>query len=142
MAAISDFLEPLLLDEVFNGVAITPPATHVALFTTAVGDDGSGTEVASLFGYVRVLVNTNVSATPPKWALAIADGVGFVVDNVESVIWPVATGGDWGTITDIGIYDAATVGNLLWHGALDEPVIITDGIQFSLLVGALNVRLE
>ncbi len=141
MSAISDFLEPKLIDTVFNGLATGSPfTTHVALFTTAVGDDGSGTEVSGN-AYARVLVNPSGGATP-KWALAVVDGTAFLVDNVDVITFPAASGGNWGTITHVGIYDALTVGNLLWHGALDVPILVNDGTTFSFPIGNLNMTLD
>ncbi len=142
MSAISDFLEPKMIDNVFNQVAISVFNTHVALFTTAVGDDGSGTEVPSTFAYTRVLVNTKASATSPKWALAVVDGTTFLVDNEDVITFPAASGGNWGTISHVGIYDAITAGNLLWHGALDVPILVNDGTTFSFPIGNLNMTLD
>lgn len=142
MAAISDFLEPKILDAVFNNVSLGTFATHVALFTTAVNDDGSGTEVPETNGYTRVLVNTKASATSPKWALAVVDGTAFLVDNEDIITFPTASGGSWGTISHIGIYDAITAGFLLWHGALDVPILVNDGTTFSIPIGNLNMTLD
>lgn len=140
MSAISDFLEPRMIDNVFNQVAISVFNTHVALFTTAVGDDGSGTEVAGN-AYARVLVNPNSGASP-RWALAVVDGTAFLVDNADVITFPTASGGDWGTVSHVGIYDALTLGNLLWHGAFDTPIDVNDGSTFTLPIGRLNMTLD
>lgn len=129
-----------MVDAVFNQTSLGTFATHVALFTTAVNDDGSGTEVTG-FAYARVLVNPN-SGVSPKWNLAVVDGTAFLVDNLDVITFPTASGGNWGTVSHVGIYDALTVGNLLWHGALDVPILVNDGTTFSIPVGNLNMTLD
>jgi hypothetical protein len=47
MAEFTDYLENKIIDHMLRNQAYTPPSTvYVALFTTATGDDGSGTEVS------------------------------------------------------------------------------------------------
>lgn len=142
MTAFSDFLEAALLQEIFNNTNFVPPTTHVALFTTpGPGDDNAGTanEVAT-GSYARVTVNPDGGSTP-VWNAAVIDGIGFVVDNADDITFPVATA-DWGTITHVGIYDALTVGNLLYQGQLESPVIINTDGQFVFAAGTLDLRTE
>lgn len=93
----------------------------VALFTSPPGDDGSGTEVsASGTGYARQPV-------PPAAANWDApDATGGVTRNVDPIEFPAPTD-DWGTVTHFGVYDRATGGHLLVHGAIDTPVTVLDG---------------
>jgi hypothetical protein len=140
VSAISDVLEPLTLDAIFNQTALGTFATHVALFTTATTDAGGGTEVSG-FAYARVLVNPN-SGISPKWNLAVVDGTAFLVDNLDVITFPTASGGNWGTISHVALYDAITVGNSLWHGPLDTPIVVNDGTTFSFPAGNLNMTLD
>ena len=56
MAAASDYLEDILFNWYFRGVAHTPPATfYVGLFTAAPTDAGGGTEVTG-GGYARAAI--------------------------------------------------------------------------------------
>lgn len=121
MSAASDFLEPLLLDKSLNNEDFTVAATHVALFTAQPGDGNTGIEVTG-GSYARVEVFPKTSASTPRWNAAAASGDAFVVDNEHAITFPQATA-TWGTVTSFGIYDAATVGNLLYWGPLaNSPV--------------------
>jgi len=121
MAALSDHAEALLLDWLMtNGSATRPTAWYVGLYTAAPSDSGGGTEVSGN-GYSRQAV-TFAAATSP----------GGTTSNTGDITFT-AAGGDWGTITHIGIHDASSGGNLLWHGAMTASKTVADGdtLQFS-----------
>jgi len=121
MAALSDHSEALLLDWLMTtGTATRPTAWYVALYTAAPSDSGGGTEVSGN-GYSRQSV-TFAAATSP----------GGTTSNTGDITFT-AAGGDWGTITHIGIHDALSGGNLLWHGAMTASKTVADGdtLQFS-----------
>ena len=137
MAAMSDYLEQKLLDEVFNGVGFTSPATYIALFTAAPSDSGGGTEVTG-GSYARKQVNVN-GGSSPTWNLAVTEGGGgYLVDNLHDITFVTASA-DWGSITHFGIFDALTTGNLLVHGALTAPKTVQNGDTFKFAVGDLDV---
>jgi len=140
MSAISNFLEAELLDHVFNALAYAAgPDTYVALFTDDPGDDASGTEVSG-GSYARVRVYENGGGTP-DWTLAAVDGVAYSVENDDSITFPTATA-SWGTVTHVAIFDAATSGNLLYHGALDESKTIGTDDVFKINAGNLTCKLQ
>ena len=121
MAALSDHAEKLLLDWLMtSGTATRPTAWYVALYTAAPSDSGGGTELTGN-GYSRQSVAFD-AATSPGGTTANSGDVTFT-----------ASGGDWGTVTHIGIHDADSGGNLLWHGAMTTSKTIADGdtLQFS-----------
>jgi hypothetical protein len=60
--------------------------------------------------------------------------------NSAAVEFPQA-GGAWGTITHIGIRDALTTGNLLYHTPLDASKTIATGDVFRIASGSLSVTL-
>lgn len=139
MSALSDHLESDLLDEILNGVNYVAPDIWASLYTSNPGDDDSGTEVSG-GSYARVRVYANGGGTP-DWDLAVVDGIGYLVDNSDDITFPTATVA-WGTVTHFGIHDAATVGNLLFHGVLDASQVVGIGGIFKFLAGDLNLRLE
>ena len=121
MAALSDHAEKLLLDWMMTtGSATRPTAWYVGLFTAGPSDSGGGTEVSGS-GYAREAVTFAAASTP-----------GGTTSNTGDVSFT-AAGGNWGTITHIGIFDASSSGNLLWHGAMTASKIVNDGdtLQFS-----------
>ena len=140
MSALSDYLEAKYLDHTYNGVSFTPPTgVHIALYTSAPTDADTGTEVSG-GGYARVLVNPSGGGAP-EFNVAVTDGDGKLVDNADSITFPTATAA-WGTITHFGAKDAATGGNLLHHGALDEPQVVNTGGTLKIAAGDLKLRME
>ena len=129
MSALSDYAEKLLLDWMMtNGTATRPTAWYIALYTAPPSDSGGGTEVAGN-GYSRQAVTFGAASSP-----------GGTTDNTGSVSFT-ATGGNWGTITHVGIFDASTTGNMLWHGAMTASRTINDGDTLSFAIGAVTITL-
>jgi len=131
MAEMSNYLENALLNATLNATTYTAPATvYVSLWTSNPGDDGSGTEVStSGTSYARTAVS-----------FATASGTSGNVLNDADVTFPTATA-SWGTVGWIGINDAATGGNLLYHTALDTAKAIDSGDIFKIATGNLSVTL-
>ena len=126
---MSNYLEVALLNATLNGTTYTAPATvYVSLWTTDPTDAGSGTEVSG-GSYARTAVS-----------FATASGTSGNVLNDADVTFPTATA-SWGTVGWIGINDAATSGNLLYHTALDTAKAIDSGDIFKISTGNLSVTL-
>lgn len=129
MAALSDHAEALLLDWLMtSGTATRPTAWYVALFTAAPSDSGGGTEV-STGGYSRQSVTFDAASSP-----------GGTTSNSAAVTFT-ASGADYGTVTHIGIFDASTSGNLLWHGALTASKTVADGDTLEFSAGNIDLTL-
>jgi hypothetical protein len=129
MSALSNYAEKLVLDWLMtDGSATRPTAWYVALFTAAPSDSGGGTEVSG-DGYSRQTVTFAAASSP-----------GGTTDNTGAVSFT-ASGGDWGTITHVGIFDASSSGNLLWHGSLSASRVVNDGDTLSFAIGAVALTL-
>ena len=127
MAEMSNFLENALINATLRATTYTSPATvYVSLWTSDPTDAGSGTEVSG-GSYAR----TSVTFGAPS---------GGVSTNSAAVEFPQATA-SWGTIGWIGINDAQTSGNLLYHTALDTSKAIDSGDIFKIASGNLSVTL-
>jgi len=139
MAAMSDHLEDLVLNMLLGNNAalgtgdLNIDNVHVALYTAGPSDAGGGTELSGN-AYARIAV-TNDSNT--NWAAA----VGGLKKNSTAIQWAQATG-DWGTVTHVGLWDHATAGNLLFHGALNTPKTVADEDTFSFGIGDLQITLS
>ena len=126
---MSNYLENALLNATLNATTYTAPATvYVSLWTSDPTDAGSGTEVSG-GSYARTAVS-----------FATASGTSGNVLNDADVTFPTATA-SWGTVGWIGINDAATSGNLLYHTALDTSKTIDSGDIFKISTGNLSVTL-
>ncbi len=118
MAALSDYLEDELLDHILNNAAFTSPTSvYISLHTGSPLDDDSGANEVSGGSYARVTKTAGFT---------VAGGGAGTASNTTAVSFPTATA-NWGTVTHVGIYDAATVGNLLAHGALDTSRTVNSG---------------
>ena len=129
MAALSDHAEALLLDWLMTtGTATRPTAWYVALFTAAPSDSGGGTEVSGS-GYARQSVTFDAASSP-----------GGTTSNTGAVSFT-ASGGSFGTVTHIGIFDASTAGNLLWHGAMTASKTVADGDTLEFSIGNIDLTI-
>ena len=127
MAEMSNFLENALINATLRNTTYTSVATvYVSLWTSDPTDAGSGTEVSG-GSYARTAVTFG----------APSNGVSL---NSADVTFPTATA-SWGTVGWIGINDALTTGNLLYHTALDTSKTIDSGDIFKISTGNLSVTL-
>lgn len=145
MAALSDYLENKIIDWLLRGQAFTPPANvYVALFTAAPSDTGGGTEVSG-GSYARVEVASslaNWSGTQAAGSTTASSGTGGTTSNNATITFPAPTA-SWGTITHMGIFDAATDGNLLAYGALTTSKNVNNGDAApSFAAAALTIQLD
>ena len=127
MAEISNYLENAIINATLRNTTYTSVATvYVSLWTSDPTDAGSGTEVSG-GSYARTAVTFGAPAN------------GVTTNNAD-VTFPTATA-SWGTVGWIGINDAATSGNLLYHTALDTAKAIDSGDIFKIASGNLSVTL-
>lgn len=140
----SNYLESALLNHIFSnngGSGYTAPADnsiYVSLHTTAGPLDdnsGTGTEI-TLGGYARSNADDTLT-----WTISQAGGV-TTATNDQAIPFPQATANYDGQVTHIGIYDAASGGNLLFHGALTVAKTVTTGDTFQINAGSLTITLE
>jgi len=129
MAAMSDYLENRLIDQIFRGQAFSFPSTlHIGLYTTNPTDTGGGTEVTG-GAYARVAVSNslaNWAGTQAAASTVASTGTSGTTSNNNAITFPAPTA-NWGTINGFGIFDAASSGNLLFWGALTTPKTVNNG---------------
>jgi hypothetical protein len=127
MAEMSNYLEGALINAVLRNTAYTSPTTvYLALYTSDPTDADAGTEVSGN-AYARQSITFG----------APSNGVST---NSAAIEFPQATG-SWGTVAYVGIRDASTAGNLLFHTALDASKTIATGDVFRVAAGSLSVNL-
>jgi len=125
--SFSDTFETTVLTWVFTTSSATRPTEwHIALYTASPSDPGGGTEVSG-GGYARQAVTFTVS--------------GNTASNNAAIEWPVATAA-YGTVTDVGVFDASSGGNLIAYAALTTSKAIDTGDVFRLPSGDLDVTLD
>ena len=127
MAEMSNYLENALINATLRNTSYTSPATvYVALYTTDPTDADTGTEVSGN-GYARQSVTFGAPSNGAS-------------TNSGAVEFPQATG-SWGTVAYIGLRDASSGGNLLYHTVLDASKTISTGDVFRISAGNLSVTL-
>ena len=130
MTALSNYAELKVLDHLFRNTAYTSPSAYMGLFTSDPTDAGTGTEVSGN-GYARVQIDNKMAAA--------ASGA---ISSNSDITFPTASGGAFGTITHIGIYDASSAGNLLAHGSLSASRTISEGDAFQINSGSLTITID
>ena len=125
--SFSNEFETRVLNYVFTTSSVTRPTTwRVALYTSAPSDTGGGTEVSG-GGYARQAVTFSVS--------------GDTASNTAALEYATATAA-YGTVSHVGVFDAATGGNLIAYAALATSKAIATGDVFRIPAGDLDITLE
>lgn len=132
MSAMSDYLETAILNHIFRQTTFaSPSAIYIALYTTSTDDNNTVAEITAA-GYTRKQVTFNAPTV---------SGTSTIVTNAAGILFPVAEA-DWGTITNIGLFDAQSAGNLLYHGALATPKEILTGDILTFLEQDLTIGID
>jgi hypothetical protein len=127
MAEMSNYLENALINATLRNTSYTSPSVvYLGLYTSDPTDADTGTEVSG-GSYARQAITFG----------APSNGV---TTNTAAIEFPQATG-SWGTVGWIGIGDAITGGNLLYHSPLDASKTIASGDIFKIAIGSLSVTL-
>lgn len=125
--SLSDTFETTTLKWLLTADAVTrPSAWYVALFTAAPSDAGGGTEVSG-GSYARKSVAFTVS--------------GNLATNSAAVEFDVATA-DWGTITDIAVFDAVSGGNMIAYATLTAAKTIANGDVLRIPLNDLDITMD
>jgi hypothetical protein len=127
MAAMSNYLENALINATLRNTSFTSPTTvYVGLYTTDPTDANTGTEVSG-GSYAREAATFGAPSNGASLNSAIIE-------------FNQATA-TWGTVAYMGISDALTGGNLLFHGALTGSKVIENGDVFKFDTSSLSVTL-
>lgn len=145
MAAMTNFLENEIIDQIFRGRAYTfPTALHVSLHTGSTTDAAGGTEVSG-GSYARVNLapsNSNWAGTGGEVTNTDSAGTGGTTSNKVAITFPSPTG-NWGVITNFAIWDASTSGNMLFHGALTASKTVNNGDAApTFAIDALSIQID
>jgi hypothetical protein len=128
MGSFSDFWEDELLDHVMMKGVYTPPTIWIGLSTADPTDDASGLAEPGGGSYARV------ETAAGDWNVAGSRAT----SNANDITFPTAEE-NWGTITHIAGFDAATDGNMLFHDQLAASQAIDTDDTFVIPAGDLDV---
>lgn len=130
MSKFSDYLENKIVNFWLRGNpegVVAPAGVYLALYKSDPTDANTGTECAATGDYARQQVTFS----------APVDGV---TSNTALVQFPIASL-SWGTVTHIGIFDAPSGGNLLFHGAISPTQTINAGGRIEFPAGSIQISI-
>ena len=141
MSAFSNFLEGKIISHMLRNVSYGVPYAnlYIALF------DGTGSAAALEAG---TLTGEITGGSYARLQVGAATGLDFddpvltgVTANSSDFTFPTATA-NWGTVTYMAIMDAATLGNVLFHGTLTVAKTVNNGDTFKFNTGDLTITLD
>lgn len=131
MSAASTYLAQALIGHVLRGQAYTPPAgIYLALAVESLTDDNDTTKELDAAWYAREQIS--------GWAAPVGSGMSTYNSNLaqfDRVTGSAVSVGYW------GLYDAATDGNLLFHGAWDAVKVANVNNALRVAAGELVVQM-
>lgn len=141
-SGLTQFGANLLLEKLLRGTAGTFPATgFVGLFSATPSDtytSGSpnGTELTTgvVGAYARVSIGMGTST---GFAVLSAGST----SNSAAITFPTATSGTGVSVTQWGLFDASTTGNLFFWADLTTPQTVANGNPYSFAIGALVISI-
>lgn len=139
MAAASDYTEQNFINALLRGVAFPLPTTVYIGLHTADPTDAGGNEVdtADWPAYVRRDAADGLTVDE-GWAAPV-DGL---TSNLKQITYPSMDGVAPVTVTHWALYDAATGGNMLVHGALQTARQLLTGDVFVFDANSIEVSLD
>lgn len=122
------------LDAWFGATTLGPATWYAAFYTTTVTEGSAGTEVSTgtWTNYARASLTNNSTNFPAADARAKANATAF---DFGTATIPSGTV----TIKAVGLYDAATDGNLKFSKNLTAEKVINGGDPVSIAVGDLDI---
>lgn len=128
-----------LADQVLNfikgtNVVAAPANLYIGLFSTVpTANTGSGTEISGSSYARQTVASTAWSAISQN-----ADTIHDQISNSNAITFPAVTGSPY-TVVGVGIWDAATVGNLLFYQAVTSQAVSVSN-QYQIAASALIVE--
>lgn len=131
----SDYLENAILDHVLGSTSYTKPGTvYVALYTTAPSDGGGGTEVST--GVWTNYSRSSVTNNSTNWPAASS---GVKANGTEISFGTATISGAAPTVVAMGIFDAASAGNLLFWATLGTNKTVNNGDVVKFNVSGISI---
>ncbi len=125
----SDYLERKMIDHALGTATFTKPTNvYITLHTANPTDANTGGTEVTGGSYARKVMTFSAAATVTSVTSA---------SNASDIVWVALPST---TITHVGIYDAATNGNLLYYAPLSASKVIASGDGYTISTGQLVVQ--
>lgn len=138
--SMSDFLELKIIDLMTGKAAYSLPTANtiwLGLWTLALSDTSTGSTAGEVSGGSYVRKQTAAA----DWNSASGSGAGAGSTTNATLLTFVQATATWGTIQWFGIFDAATVGNMLGWSDISPSLIVNNGDQAKFNIGAITITL-
>lgn len=123
--AKSTYLRQAVFNAALRATAFTGPATvYMSLHTAEPGLTGASEVTGNAYA---------------RTAVAFAAPTNGSGNSSAAVTFPAPTPAAWGTVTHFGLWDAATLGNLLYEDVLANAVATSVGVALSFPAGNVTV---
>lgn len=137
MAALTQYAQKKLLDHFLDIAAYTAPSpSYVSLHTA------DPTEAGSHSNEVTIGIGSTGYTRQSLFGVMGPTGASDGISRNTSIIETAAALTDWGTISHLGIEDAATAGNMTMAAEATEARTITVGEVFRLALSQLAVQFD
>lgn len=137
----SDYLEQNILNTTLRGVPMPVPSNiFVALFTANPTDANITANEVTLAAWPSYARQN--AAAAGTIATGWAAPVNGVTSNALALSFPQHNGASATVVTHVGLYDAATGGNLLYHSPLSPSKTINPTDALTFLAGTITVTLD
>lgn len=130
MTDFSDYAESKVIELFLRSGSYTGGTPYIALF------ESDPTEVTA-----TALTNETAYTDYARQAATFAVDTDGVTSNTAVVSFP-ANGGAEVTVTHVGVFDASTAGNLLFHTAMTASKAIDTSEILSFAIGSLSITLD
>lgn len=130
MSALVNGAANAVLDKILGEAApggVLPSTLYWGLLLAAPNNDGSGVSEPVGNGYARISLANNLTQWPAATARAKT--------HANDIVFPAASGGNWGLVSHFGGFDALSGGTLRCFGALATPRQVNDTDIFRFLAG-------
>lgn len=126
--SLTDSYEALVLNLLFRGVSVLPPAAvYLGLLSFAPTDSDAGTELSGN-NYTRQ-------------AITFAAPSGGSITNSSDVVFGPATPGGWSDVVAVGVYSDVTGGSLIAYASITSATVnALDELKFA--AGAVTISLD
>lgn len=121
-----------VLNNLCRGTTYTfPTSLFIGLFTATPSDSGGGTEVSGgSYARIAIVSGTGTWTASTTGSNATSGAVTFTTATAS-----------WGTVTQFGIFDAITAGNLLYWGDVGTSKAVGSGDTAQFASGQITLAL-
>jgi hypothetical protein len=126
----TNYAKNKMMDYSFGAVSFTPPANYyLGASTTTISSSGSNATEPVGASYARILI--------PNTKGYFSNSSSGCLVNSGSLAFAESSG-SWGTIVDLGLWDALTSGSIWHYTTLTVPKIVQDATVISFSASAIS----